>query len=116
MNDLELNEALHEEFMKECWHDTLGGMTEVRTHCSKCDEWMPTIWPSYTTNPVDFWRLLQKVKDHPKFPSFIQNMSSQDEWELISWNLVSSLFRRMLDMPRGCQAIYEFFVLGRSER
>ena len=37
------------EAMGQCYHDPLGGMTPLRTHCSKCDTPLPIFNPNFST-------------------------------------------------------------------
>src|SRR5574340_278152 len=107
----DLNKWLHENVMKECWHkkgDLFSrGPSPVDDmfHCKKCQK--PFLrrddeeFPDYLHDPAAYWRLLQKVKEHKKWPNFISA-------KYMHWNGTWGLIETLLDLPRGCQAIREF--------
>jgi len=110
MTDLELNKFLHEKVMGECWHEGITWNENGYGTCSKCGVgeinggWPsnPVLYlPSYTTNPADYWRLLQKVKSDEKFDYYMTRLFS----EIGCRGVVDTIS----DMRRGCDAIAEFF-------
>lgn len=114
MTDQELNKLLHEKVMNECWHEPENSVSGS-LWCRKCNyEWLPKLLysgnPSYTTNPADYWRLLQNVKMHKDAGRFLARLGFAHG----NREVVDALYT-LLDMPRGCQAIADFFVLKDGE-
>jgi hypothetical protein len=127
MTDEQINKDLHEKVMKKCWHEF---ETKLSSYiCKKCGfrhdnsillrevrENLTTNYytiPSYTTNPSDYWELLQKVKEDERYPQFIRSL--EDVWWGLSnidnkdYSPADFIFKLFSDTHRGSQAIWEFF-------
>jgi len=120
MNDFELNKLLHEKVMGKCWHE--WSAYESGTFLEKCGKCGETVLmgktlpvPSYTTNPAEYWELLQEVSKKPYWKvgyywsNFIQRLlnpgNTYDDW-IKPEKMIRTI---LLDMPKGCSAILEFF-------
>ena len=116
MTDEQINKDLHEKVMKKCWHEF---ETKLSSYiCKKCGfrhdnsillrevrENLTTNYytiPSYTTNPSDYWELLQKVKEDDRWGGFLATF--YQEQMICEWILTI-----LLDTHKGSQAIWVFF-------
>ena len=99
----ELDKLIHEKIMGECWHEGVS-------RCRKCGA-AETIGkraqnPSYTTNPADYWRLLEKIKRNCLFNKFTWNISRKVTGRRGCYN---TAFEVLLDTRKGCEAIASYF-------
>jgi hypothetical protein len=107
MTDAELNKLLHEKVMGKKWKDIPNWQMAISQN------------PSYTTNPAEYWELLQEVSKKPYWKvgyywsNFIQRLlnpgNTYDDW-IKPEKMIRTI---LLDMPKGCSAILEFF--GKEE-
>lgn len=114
LSDDQINKDLHEKVMGECWHDHDFGTCP--SMCSKCKKPNRTYedgriyHPSYTSNPSDYWRLLQKVKSNmDKWRQLEQFLA--DKWVDSGGFRTSKecAMRPLFDTHKGSLAIHEFF-------
>lgn len=107
-----INKAIHEKVMKQCWHEgwhrsielqekvgVFDASEEVVLRCNKClgvDK--PN--PDYLNDSRDYWKLLQVVKKHGAFSLFLQDCSKEHSF---------GATHILLDQEKGCHAIYNFF-------
>jgi hypothetical protein len=124
MTNEELNKLPHEKVMEGCWHSEVSrrftgdagirvmitcscGVDYLHPELSDFISIQPKTWqdhmnPSYTNNPADYWRLLQKVRQHRRFMTFMDFIGDYHSSRLMKVDL-------FLAMLHGCEAIAEFF-------
>lgn len=112
----DINKDLHEKVMGACGHEWYKPAGFIDGHvCKKCGLYWPVEpemnhgIPSYTSNSSDYWKLLQKVKEHEKWPDFeIRFRHIKDVNGFTPW-LYCKFTDIILDTQKGSQAIWEFF-------
>ncbi len=91
------------EVMGKCYHDTLGGMTPLRTHCSKCDTPLPIFNPNFSTWK-DFGMLWGWAQQQTWWKEFLREFTN---WNSLEDELFAAIVRLVNPSPFA-DALYKF--------
>jgi len=137
----DIDKTIHEKVVGKCWHirRTVATIHNNKVRCISCGEWAPIVSgncfevynPSYTTNPVDYWDLVQYCRKQVWWNDFWEwyyNKCSEDYskrttckshpdgfpmscsifWQVYLIGNLGPGNSLILDMESFCQAIVEF--------